>query len=162
MNRVFDSTPINSRSNWSLHQLSFMEVGNSRNQPKESARVIQDQKVTRIVIMVVLVFFITYLPTFTIRRVSIGLFYLSICPHITIIFVVHNYNNKIFPIVIFLLQMNTNASITQPLAYLVCILIACSSVIINPIVYFLAQEKYRNAARALFKDAFRKVKFVFS
>ena len=54
-----------------MHQSFFMETKHKRKQPNSRKRsnAKPDQKLTRIVIVVVVVFFVTYLPIFIVRTV---------------------------------------------------------------------------------------------
>ena len=47
------------------------------------------------------------------------------------------------------IQIDKTASTNMPLAYIMCNIIAWSSVIIDPIIYIIVHQKYRNAIEEL-------------
>ena len=109
-----------------------------------NALVKKEREFGKMIIIIIVLFFATYFPTFVLRAVSIelqqthrickfGLKYFSLCP------------GSERRLVIFYFQVDSHASKTKTMASVLFQIINSCSVIIDPVVYIIYHKKYRKA-----------------
>ena len=113
----------------------------------------KERSVGKMMAVITLVYYITYLPVFILYKVRfllLNTLYMVININLVCCQFFQIYLAKINS-TYFINQFDPHSSSTKPTAAIFCYLINWSNVVIDPLIYMVCNEKYRNAIKKLLK-----------